>query len=714
MIRLRHYAIALLAGCLVLFIPLVRDLHIESALLAAITGCLIAVIHAARGNRSTDLRRVGGLITVIYTAGLPLLIYALAVGCYSFHGLGFWIFYPSFSILFGYSITRFFRITGYRRASLWGLTVVLFVGLGGFLLEFFTLPQVYFHNHVWGGWPGPIYDEDVRLGTSVIFFRSITLSWVVLLWVFPDVRRSRVYLFLAAAMVVNLLLSYTRLAENGVISPREWIQRELGGYHATENFDIFYDPSAYSDEEMGMIAAWHEFHLAELTSALGIDFDYAENRIESYLYAHPWQKQKMTGAKFTSYVPVWQKKDQMHIAKTAISPSLRHELVHVAAKQFGNRLLNASWSIGLVEGLAVALDVRSNGIATTDQLVAAAKPYPDARDMTSAFSVTGFYGGRSSVNYTTTGSFVRWLLDEYPADLFREAYRTGRIERCYGATMEELVSGWHDFLDTVEYDDTQREAAIALFAVPSIFEKPCPHLVTEAFRNFDDYRRYLSEGDTLTALNALERAKYLQPENDRLWSAWTYHNLAMGRFEEVYTSDISTYANYAPLRLQQVDALILGNRYDEAENLLKIVLADTSLTGRGVQNSAAQRADMGEWQKRLRAVYRHHELTAAEALEFGNDIALLYFRQLLATGGYQSIIEQREIAERLEFHPAYTDVFLDLAVFFAVGMPGDASLKIFEHIDTGFLNEVQRNRVEMVRRFVQFNTAGGPDSSGFN
>ncbi|TVQ12831.1 MAG: hypothetical protein EA364_07930 [Balneolaceae bacterium] len=704
MIRLRHYALSLLAGCLVLFIPLVRDLHIESALLAALTGCFVAVIYAARGDRSTDLRRAGGLITVIYTAGLPLLVYALAVGCYSFHGLGFWIFYPSFSILFGYSITRFFRVTGYRRPAVWGLTVVLIVGLGGFLLEFFTLPQVYFHNHVWGGWPGPIYDEDVRLGTSVIFFRSITLSWVVLLWVFPDVKKNRVFLFLAVAMVINLLLSYTRLAENGVISPREWIQRELGGHHATEHFDIYYDPAAYSGEELGMIAAWHEFHLAELTSALNIDFDYRDSRIESYLYAHPWQKQKLTGAKFTSYVPVWQKTDQMHIAKPAIAPSLRHEMVHVVAKQFGNRILNASWSIGLVEGLAVALDVRTNGIATTDQLVAAAKPYPDARDMKSAFSVTGFYGGRSSVNYTTTGSFVRYLLSEYPVESFREAYRTGRIERCYSASMDDLVAGWHEFLDTVEYDDTQREAAMALFAVPSIFEKPCPHLVTEAFRNFDNYRLLLSEGDTLTALVSLEAAMRLQPDNDRLWSAWTYHKLAMGRFEDVYTSDISTYANYAPLRLQQVDALILGSRYAEAEQLLENVLADTSLSGRGVQNGVVQRADMPAWEKRLRAVYRHHELTAQEALAHGNDIALLYFRQLLATGSYGRIIEQRDSAEMLEFHPAYTDVFLDLAVLFSVELPGDASLRIFEHIDTAFLNEVQKNRVDMTGRFLQFNS----------
>ncbi|MFU8861590.1 MAG: hypothetical protein ACNA8K_14325 [Cyclonatronaceae bacterium] len=704
MIRLRHYALSLLAGCLVLFIPLVRDLHIESALLAAVAGCLIAVIHAARSHRSTDLRRVGGLVTVVYTAGFPLLIYALLVGCYSFHGLGFWIFYPSFSILFGYSITRYFRITGFRRPALWGYTIILAVGLGGFILELYTLPQVYFHNHVWGGWPGPIYDEDVRLGTSVIFFRSITLSWVVLLWVFPDIKNSRIHLFLAGAMIINLALSYTRLAENGVISPREWIQGELGGYHATDHFDIYYDPAAYTGEELMVIAAWHEFHLADLTASLGIDPDYRSNRIESYLYAHPWQKKKMTGAKFTSYVPVWQNTDQMHIAKPAITPSLRHELVHVVAKQFGNRLLNASWSIGLVEGLAVALDVRRNGIATTDQLVASSKPYPDAAGMRSAFSVTGFYGGRSSVNYTTSGSFVRFLLNEYPGESFREAYRTGRIEHAYSASMEELVARWHEFLDTVEYDDTQREAAEALFAVPSIFEKPCPHLVTKAFRNFDNYRLHLSEGDTLTALASLETAMRLQPENDRLWSTWTYHKLTAALFEDVYKSDIRSYSNYAPLRLQQADALILAAKYEEAEQLLQVVLTDTTLSGRSVQSGAAQRADMTDWEKRLRAVYRFNELSAVQALDHGNDIALLYFRQLLVNGSYNSIIEQQHIAERLEFHPAYTDVFLDLLVLYAAEGFCDSSLRLFNHIETGRLNEIQKKHVEMTGRFLQFNS----------
>jgi tetratricopeptide (TPR) repeat protein len=708
MIRLRHIALSLLIGCLLLFVPLLRDLHIESAVLASVAGSIIACLNAARGDRGNDLRRLAGLVAAVSAAALPLLVFALVTGCYSFHGLGFWVFYPPFSILFGYSLTRFFRVSGYQRPGLFGLASVLLVGIGVFLIEFFTLPQVYFHNHVWGGWAGPIYDEDVRLGTSVIFFRSITLSWAILLWVLPDWQTSRVSLFLAAAMALNLMFSYSRLAENGVISPREFIQRELGAHLMTPHFDLYYDRNAYSDADIRMIAAWHEFHLAEITDALQVDVDNYTgkpgNRIESYLYAHPWQKQKLTGAKYTSYVPVWQHTDQMHIAKQSVGPSLRHELVHVVAKQFGNRLFNASWSIGLVEGLAVALDVRSSGIATTDQLVAAATPWPDARDMRSAFSITGFYGGRSAVNYTTAGSFVSWLLYTYPPDMLREAYRTGRIKHCYGKQMEDLVAGWHEYLANVEFDDMQREAAEALFAVPSIFEKKCPHLVTPAYRSYDTYLLHLAGGDTTSALLHLDEAIRLQPANDRLWSERALHLMMAGRYNEVYEAGLSTYGNHAPLRLQQADALMLDGRIPEAEARIRKVIGDTSATAVRAFAAAERRLDTADWSWRLRAVNQSRSLTPEMVLEAGNEAALLWFRQLLARGDYGRILASTDTIGRLVFSPAFTDVFLDLAALLAVHDLADASFALIDHIDAAMINEVQRNRVDMVRRFIEFTT----------
>src|SRR5699024_8322223 len=179
-------------------------------------------------------------------------------------------------------------------------------------------------------------------------------------------------------------------------------------------------------------------------------------KIESYLYANAQQKKRLTGAKFTSYVPVWLQQDQLHIAKQQLG-SLKHEMVHVLAKQFGNRMRNASWSIGLVEGLAVALAGDVSSRSTINQIVAAEKPWPNTAEMKHALSLLGFYGGRSTVNYTTTGSFVRYLLQNYPAAYFKKAYRTSDIDAAYPQSFAELVAGWHQVLAAAVVDSLDKQ-----------------------------------------------------------------------------------------------------------------------------------------------------------------------------------------------------------------------------------------------------------------
>src|SRR5699024_4663507 len=129
----------------------------------------------------------------------------------------------------------------------------------------------------------------------------------------------------------------------------------------------------YTKAKVGFIAAKQEFYYHQIVKRLQLSRRDNANKIQTYLYGNAWQKKKLVGAKFTSYVPVWLHQDQLHIAKEQVPRSLKHELVHVLAKQFGNKLIHASWSIGLVEGLAVALAKKQSRVATIDQIVRAEK-----------------------------------------------------------------------------------------------------------------------------------------------------------------------------------------------------------------------------------------------------------------------------------------------------------------------------------------------------
>src|SRR5690606_30998326 len=81
-------------------------------------------------------------------SALPLLVFALFKNCVSPDGLLFWLVYPITGVAFGTGVGVFARDLG-QHSRLWAMLILVWVALGVWLIEFFTLPQVRFYNHVW-------------------------------------------------------------------------------------------------------------------------------------------------------------------------------------------------------------------------------------------------------------------------------------------------------------------------------------------------------------------------------------------------------------------------------------------------------------------------------------------------------------------------------------------------------------------------------------
>ena len=601
----KKYWLPLLIGAAMLPIPLLRDFHIESALVAALVGCFWSGWQAcAQKNSQGEGRRIGFNLQTVYLAGLPLFLFGLLTGCFSWHGLGFWVLYPAPSVLFGYSVGRFFRLWNVKYRRLWVTVILLAVAVGGLLIEFLNFPQVYFFNHVWGGWPGPIYDETVKVTWSLVFFRGLTLLWVGLLWLIPSWSKSAGRKAAIGCCFILLAAGYTQLAEVGIITPRSYLQKELGKVRETTHFNIYYDQGAYTKDEIGFIAQKHEFYFRQITEALHINWPADASRIESYLYAHPWQKKALVGAKFTSYVPVWLEQDQLHIAKQQVAGSLKHELVHVLAKQFGNRLFHASWSIGLVEGLAVAVAPGESPTTTIDQIVVSEKPYPTADEMQHALSPIGFYGGRSAVNYTQSGSFVRYLLENYPVENTKKAYRRGDVASSFDVTFAALVDGWHEALDTVAVDSTDQRVARRLYGFPSLFEQACPHVQSNFALVWDQYELGMAEEDTASALHHLNEARDISPANLFVKSQWAFLNLRAQNSSEVRRQANRSDRSVDALLLA-ADAFALNDQLDTADTY--VAAAAQLLNERPdslMQPAVNMRQDSLQWQYYRNVVYR--------------------------------------------------------------------------------------------------------------
>ncbi|MEX0686229.1 MAG: hypothetical protein WD267_05225 [Balneolales bacterium] len=699
-LRFLPFLIALLAGMGALFIPLLRDFHIESAVPAALIGAFFASAYAARGNSRKDWRGLVYVMGVIYAAAIPIIISNISRGCMTTSGLGFWVFYPAISMYFGYAVGRYFRITGWKKPIMFSVLILMIISIGTLLIELYYLPQVYFHNHVWGGWPGTIYDVEVDFTSSELFFRSMTFSWASLLWLAPSFWKDTFSKFGVILFTLSLMFSYTQLSEGGIISPRSYLQSELNGHLETEHFHIYYSREHFTESEMRRNAGYHEFHLQEIAEILELDLPPADHKIESYLYGHPWQMKNLVGAKNVSYVPVWSPVDQLHIGKNAIDRTLRHELVHVMAKQFGNRWISASWSVGLLEGVAVALSPASRQITTNDQAMASTGGAFSTIEMRRLLSPTGFYGGRGPMNYTVTGSFVDYLLNEYPVDYFKEAYRSSNLEEAYPVSLDILIAGWQRHLDTVEFDMREQQAGELMFSTPSIFEEDCPRRVCEEQRLTDTYLYHMAEADTASALRTMKSLLRLNPENSASWRYWSTLGLNNNHIWEI----VPDHHPVNPFFLvRQADYAMLTGTPSEAEIYLrqfKSALKDFS--NMELNSMLHRRSDHQKWSQLVVGLHRTSEISLQDFEAMDETTRFYTLQRMLNQNNRNDIAQFIRLLDQAPYDSKFFQVYLMAIEHAALYHEYELAQKLISYLVQQKLRPLEKEALHEMVRFNKY------------
>lgn len=602
--RVLSYLWPLGFGAILLLIPLLRDVHLESALLVSTIFSFWGSLSAANKKQKNDLRLFASLSLQIFLIFTPLLINGLLTDCITLSGLGFWLLLPLPSLLFGVSIGRFYRVLNFPFPRIFSFVTLLIVGLGVLAYEFFTLPQVYYFNHVWGAWPGPIYDEEVRVTVGLLWFRLTTFLWVILLWWLPAVSASKTHLTIVCLSGALIVFSLFVQPQLGISTPRSTLKSNLNEVIKTEHFHLYFDSSNFDEQERDYWAARHEFHFNQITNQLEIDWPEGEI-IESFIYANAWQKKELVGAKATSYVPVWLEQDQLHIAKEHLSGVLKHEMVHVIAKQFGNNLINASWSIGLIEGVAEAIAKDASGVSTLHQIIAAEDSLPSSQDMESALSITGFYSTASSISYTMAGSFVKYLLDNYPIENFKTAYPKSEFEKAYQIPFDTLVTRWKAQLPFNEIDSVDTQVSQFIFSQQSLFQLNCPRKIHPILKGLDDLQFYESLGDTSNALVSIDNLFTKYPDLPLVKQLWSGYQLRTNNFD-LLLNEISQSDSAIALQLMKADALFAVNEFELADASLQELLSDsTFINDSNSQDSFTVRSDSLIWSTFFNARYRN-------------------------------------------------------------------------------------------------------------
>ncbi|MEM0963828.1 MAG: hypothetical protein AAGK21_14975, partial [Bacteroidota bacterium] len=510
-------SVAYAVVCLALWpIPVFGLLHAESSAVIAGVGCFGAAILGTRVGTSVSLPDAArGLLLA---SGVPLLLLLASMlwrpNCGWPQGLAFYALFVPPSVLFGLAVGAAVSAFDVRWPRATAAGVVLGAALGGVVLDLRFHPQLFTYSHVFGGVVGPIYDEELAMRPGLFAAKAQTLLWVASLLAIASWRRYRTRLstWMSAAALLALGASYAAGAPLGIVQSEAGIQSVLSERVDLGPVVLHLAPDT-PEAERQRVAEEALFRFETLARELDVVPD---EPVNIYLYPDPDTKGALIGSRTTSVVPVWLPSPQVHMLTEEVGRSLAHELVHVLAREFGMPVIRASPAVGLVEGLAVALEP-PDGLPGPEALVRAGAELSGdgaiapAEAVRRTMSPTGFWTARSGVAYTANGAFVRWLLDEFGPEPVKEAYRSGRFAPTFGQSLAQLASSWDRDLRQRAVDPEAVAVAEWLFSRPSLFERRCPHFVpsdTRQVRAGDEARE---RGEVAAAGEAYREAVALNP-----------------------------------------------------------------------------------------------------------------------------------------------------------------------------------------------------------
>jgi len=512
------FAIIFIASIVLTFFPLIGTLGFEfSALSAALLSFLTVIISASlissEPSRRSSKKGLLDLVGSIFFINLLLLLTAFIVGllsslikddCYIKEGSLFFLLIPTISVFFSTSVGL---LSGYffgRKGIFIGLITILLIALYAIWKLYYGV-SIFVYNPIFGFFPGPLYDEEIPISPTLIISRITVLFWgislLLALRIANGFRNNLIRIWNAVLFIIlmiAIIAIHLNESEFGISYTRDYItQNILSGSVETENFIIYYPPGTPQAKDIKLIAMDHEWRYKQLKEALDLD---SNQKIRSYIYPDIKTRKKLSGAGETTIANPLH--NEIHLIYDSFPhPVLKHELVHVMAGAFGNDVLKLSPKIGLLEGIAVAVDWRGQRF-TPHQWANAMLEMgiaPRIKDIVGF----GFWYAPAQISYTLMGSFSRYLIDSYGIEKFKSAYKTGNFS-IYGKNLAELSLEWREFLKTIETPPQAKAIAEARFSGPSIFQATCPRKIAElknqGYENFEKDNYYEARNNFSDAL----------------------------------------------------------------------------------------------------------------------------------------------------------------------------------------------------------------------
>lgn len=389
--------------------------------------------------------------------------------CSYLEGLGFYALSTVAGSMFAYALMRFLKSISERFAR--PLYAILYVAILVLptLYRFYFEPQLFFFNHIFGFFSGALYDDAIELEWRYALFRFETLliSAFLLLYSFRDKFSRRDLVVLTISFGPLLLSLELGSDEFGFTSSRGALAKRL----APIDDEGLWRMSLQADSlSKARTRRRLELELRDLKRALALD---AIPNISVFIYPNADEKRRFTGAENIEFAKPW--RNEIHLTEQSFHSTIRHELVHVLMARYGVWGLGISSRVGLLEGVAVALETPDFDWTTNELAAAIVKNDLAPKNLESLLGAFGFWTSLGATSYALMGSFAQYLIETYGIEKFKAVYAAGDFRRVYDKSESGLIAEWKEFLAAQAVPPALDSAVVYRFKRKTIFEIECPH-----------------------------------------------------------------------------------------------------------------------------------------------------------------------------------------------------------------------------------------------
>jgi hypothetical protein len=381
-------------------------------------------------------------------------------------------------------------------------------------------PQIFTYGWQYGYFPGFVWDESLSLGGAYWWSRVIVAFYGVIFLLYAKTtltasaetikewkRRPNKYIWIIALATPLFLFELGRL---GIVHSGEEVEEYLKDQKVIDGYIVFhYTFTAFTPEEQTLLFERTAKEIEEIRTAYGLK---QKNKIEIYIYPSVQELNNYIGTRSASITKPWL--GEVHIAKENLG-SLKHELTHILLRERGSFPFDISWSTGLTEGAAVAMEDSYDGIHSADELAAWILHLDLSKGVSSIMQFTGFAADAAGKSYVLAGSFSSYLMKTYGADKYLSVYSSRDFQSVYGKSIETLDAEWRNSLSPLVTEpnsyDTLRTKYY--FDRRSIINEPCLRRIGRLMKKADEafaeknyveadelYSEVLAESDRTSAL----------------------------------------------------------------------------------------------------------------------------------------------------------------------------------------------------------------------